>query len=320
MEMSRKQMMALLRQELPWLEARCAWRAGQMSWTTVGELEYTAKASFIARIRSGALDGLTGSELSGAAQQLMRHSMRETLFFSLYRRLAGWLHGRCRFKAFQSRGVLDHDELFQRVVTLALVRTHGSKDSPPWFDQAPVGGVEAQAKSLLSYCLTRAFHAGLNDPLLNQGVELSLVENMVESGPTADARYEDEGLREILKVLDTVATLPRRLAYLSRDFPWVVDLSRLVDVKNFSGGGSDMVVRSAEETLGLLVEHLPEFTRATKHRPWTLILGAIYYSVQPIELVPYSDRKAGAESIETYARSVVRALIKHFSVTRRATP
>jgi hypothetical protein len=324
MEIRRTEWMALLAEQEPWLEERCAWRAEHMDWVEAGELVRAAKDQFEERVRRGALEGVSEVRIREAAHELMRTCLDEVVFYLLLTDLSSWLLQRCRHKAAQiRRRDVEPRALFHAVLARALERARGSDDLIPWFDQAPITGIRPQARALFHFCLLQEFSAIVSDPLVphpTPGEGALSGQAVAASDVDSRPRYDAHVLPEVLEVIDGISTPPRRLAYLSRDFPGDVDLERLCDAKSYTRGGARIVLRSPEESLTLLRGALSEFYPATKHRPWTLILGGIYYSTALLEDVSFVVRKNGAEAIETYARSVVRALIKFFEAQQRTTP
>ncbi len=217
--------------------------------------------------------------------------------------LSPWLLRRCTLKALELPGVFPED-LYQAVILRFYVRAQAG-----WFDQNPTVSVEAQAKTLMIFCLRheitaiRRYRARL---FTDDGDEQGDGKLGRLPAPEAPEPGIGHDVERMLELLETATTPVRRLCLLSRDVPYAVLLRHVRQAKAYKVGGADMVRRPAEQAYAMLAEHREDESL----RGWKRVLGAIFYGVGPLDQVPEEDIDKAAGTVQRQADRAIEDLQK----------
>lgn len=258
----------------------------------------------------------SGGELSARVCDLLEQCLRDVEARALVMRHGAWLYNRCSFAAVEL-GV-EPKALSQAVISRFMKSVYDG-----FLDREPSRDLDARAKFLFGLCLRHEKTSILAD---RKRIVLSdpdtLERQPVQLCSEPQRRTEDDQRRfqRVMETMLEICSAPNVLSLLSRDLPWHVTLDLLVKAKAHKRGGSTIVVREADDSLRLLRGSMDLFRRARTHRAWTLVLAAIYFSVEPLEEVQLETMLTKAKNIERYARRALQLLREHFAAPQRISP
>lgn len=205
-----------------------------------------------------------------------------------------WLHARCRFLAAQLPG-LSADDAYQQAVEEFL------RELDRWLQQDPTASVQAQARTLLAYCLQ---HVRTNEIRARQRVQ-TLPESddgdPLERHTTPVPPVDNLGAGEILAQIRTGTTPPCALCLLSLRLPALVDVDDAVRAKAWRKGGSEAVPRPLPEAWDIYASGRTLPTLVADDVGWKDLVGVAWYTEGPVGGVQAEARRAAAAKVERYA-------------------
>lgn len=287
-----------------------------MTWTEPDELCSRVQEQFIDK-RIGGLITFGDRPVSAeAVREQLELCLREVEAVELIRVLASWLHNRCVWLARELR--VEPDRVYG-----AVVGRFERRVCLGFLDNEKSLNLLARSKYLFQLCLRHE-----KDAIIKEQNLLTTFDETRPQGEGVEA-VEQPGVERVdwsgrfhrvMDLLLQVCSPPNALSLLSRDLPWHVSLELVGGAKDYNKGGSTMVMRTAEESLGLLKDSIDLYRRARTYRAWTLVLAAIYFSRLPFDDIQLGSMEKKAKNIERYARRALQDLQVHFAAPQRTTP
>jgi hypothetical protein len=223
--------------------------------------------------------------------------------YDLLLALDPWLRKRCGYLARKFPG-LDVDEVYQRVVEEFL------RNLERWLQQDPTVSAEAQAKTLLSYCLR---HVETDE--IRRRKRITHLPGG-EDGPEIEdvappvAPQDDLGAATVFVRIRACTTPPCALCLLSLRLPDSAARADAERAKAWKAGGSKAIPREIEEAWGIFADGRSSPTLVADDIAWKDHVGVAWYTDGPPAALGPGERRTAAEKVERYANRATEDLRK----------
>ena len=205
-----------------------------------------------------------------------------------------WLHARCRFLAAQLPG-LSADDAYQQAVEEFL------RELDRWLQQDPTASVQAQARSLMAYCVqhvrTNEIRARKRAQALPESEDGDALDRLTTPVPPVDNLRAGEVLAQIRS-----GTTPAcALCLLSLRLPALVEMDDAARAKAWRKGGSEAVPRPLPEAWDIYATGRAFPQLVSDDVAWKDRVGVAWYTEGRVDDVEAETRRAAAAKVERYA-------------------
>jgi len=213
----------------------------------------------------------------------------------LLRSLDPWLRRRC-WRAAASRPSLSEGDLYQESVEEFLRRLG------LWLQQDPTVSVDAQARTLMSYCLRHAVTR--HDRELRRRADLHGEDDgeaPLERLPDPRPAQDRVATREILALARAATTPPCALCLLSLRLPATVEPDDAAQAQAWRKGGANAVPRPLEQAWAIYEDGRQDPKLVCDDVTWKDHVGVAWYTEGPPADLSTETRRNAASKVERYA-------------------
>ena len=203
-----------------------------------------------------------------------------------------WLHSRCRYVAGRLPGVRA-DDIYQEAVEEFL----GKLDV--WLQQDATVSVQAQARSLLAFCVRHAETRAIRER--KRQVSIPETDDALDRLTEPTAAVDPRETSDLVESVRAGTTPPNVLCLLSLRLPALVEMLDAERAKGWTRGGAQAVQRPLPEAWGIYADGRARPPLVADDAGWKDHVAVAWYTDGPVAQVPVEVRRAAASKVERYA-------------------